>query len=347
MLRHHEGDPDFDSLYQIRGQTERVASTISHLLAFSRRQTMRRQVTQLSETLDEMRFMLNTYITERVTFRAHHDRDLGLVRIDRGEFGRVIMNLTVNACDAMKGGGTLTVTTRNVAPDEVASFGYDPIPKADFVLIEIGDTGSGISKADLGSIFEPFFTTKPTGKGTGLGLATVYGIIKQMEGYIYCVSELGKGTTFQIFLPRYFGAMEAEVDTTKTDAAVPRDLSGTGRVLLVEDEDSVRSFAVRALELRGYTVTQAASGQEALDVIEENPEAIDLIVSDVVMPEMTGPEMMRTVRAIRPEMKFIFISGYAEDAFREEMMDGEEFFFLAKPFSLKDLAVKVKKAFQH
>ncbi len=346
MLRHHEGDPDFDHLYQIQGQTVRAASTISGLLAFSRRQTMRRQVTQLSETLDEMRFMLNPYITERITFKSHHDRDLGLVRIDRGEFQRVIMNLAVNASDAMKGGGTLTVSTRNIAPDDVAGFGYDPIPKSDFVLIEVADTGSGISKADLGSIFEPFFTTKGTGKGTGLGLSTVYGIIKQMEGFIYCVSELGKGTTFQIFLPRYFGPAEAEIDTTKTDAAVPRDLSGTGRVLLVEDEDSVRSFAVRALELRGYTVTAAASGQEALEVIEENPDAIDLIVSDVVMPEMTGPEMMRTVRAIRPKMKFIFISGYAEDAFREDMIEGEEFHFLAKPFSLKDLAVKVKKAFQ-
>ena len=346
MLRHHEGDPDFDSLYQIRGQTERAASTISHLLAFSRRQTMQRQVTQLAETLDEMRFMLNPFITERITFHSHHARDLGLVRIDRGEFQRVIMNLAVNACDAMQNGGTLTMRTRNLAPKDVAKFGYDPIPEADWVLIEITDSGTGISKADLDSIFEPFFTTKPTGKGTGLGLSTVYGIIKQMEGFIYCESEVGKGTTFRIFLPRYFGSVEAEADTTKKDAATPRDLSGTGRILLVEDEDSVRSFAVRALELRGYTVTAAASGQEAIEIVEENPGAIDLIVSDVVMPEMTGPEMMREVLKMRPEIRFIFISGYAEDAFREEMVGNEKFHFLAKPFSLKDLAVKVKKVFQ-
>lgn len=346
MLRHHEGDPDFDHLYQIQGQTVRAASTISQLLAFSRRQTMRRQVTQLAETLDEMRFLLKPYITERITFRSHHARDLGLVRIDRSEFHRVIMNLAVNACDAMQGGGTLMVTTKNVAPEDVGSYGYDPIPKADWVMIEVSDTGTGISKADHQSIFEPFFTTKATGKGTGLGLATVYGIIKQMEGFIYCESELGKGTTFRIFLPRYHGAIEVEADTTKRDAATPRDLSGTGRVLLVEDEDSVRSFAVRALELRGYTVTAASSGQEAIEIVGENPEAIDLVVSDVVMPEMTGPEMMREVRKLRPEIGFIFISGYAEDAFREEMMDDEQFHFLAKPFSLKDLAVKVKKAFQ-
>ena len=345
MLRHHEGDPDFDHLYQIQGQTVRAASTISHLLAFSRRQTMRRQVTQLAETLDEMRFMLKPYVTERITFRSHHARDLGRVRIDRNEFHRVIMNLAVNACDAMQGGGTLMVTTRNVEPHEVAGFGYDPIPAAQWVMVEMSDTGTGISKADQESIFEPFFTTKATGKGTGLGLSTVYGIIKQMEGFIYCESELGKGTTFRIFLPRYHGPVEVEADTTKRDAATPRDLSGTGRVLLVEDEDSVRSFAVRALELRGYSVTAASSGQEAIDVVNENPEAIDLIVSDVVMPEMTGPEMMRVVRKMRPEIGFIFISGYAEDAFREEMMDDEQFHFLAKPFSLKDLAVKVKKAF--
>ena len=345
MLRHHEGDPDFDHLYQIQGQTVRAASTISQLLAFSRRQTMRRQVTQLTETLDEMRFLLKPYITERITFRSHHARDLGLVRIDRSEFHRVIMNLAVNACDAMQSGGTLMVTTRNVAPEDVAGYGYDPIPKGDWVMIEVADTGTGISKADHESIFEPFFTTKATGKGTGLGLATVYGIIKQMEGFIYCESELGKGTTFRIFLPRYHGAIEAEADTTKRDAATPRDLSGTGRVLLVEDEDSVRSFAVRALELRGYTVTAASSGQEAIEIVTENPEAIDLVVSDVVMPEMTGPEMMREVRKLRPEIGFIFISGYAEDAFREEMMDDEKFGFLPKPFSLKDLAIKVKKAF--
>ena len=345
MLRHHEGDPDFDHLYQIQGQTTRAASTISQLLAFSRRQTMRRQVTQLSETLDEMRFMLKPYVTERITFRSHHARDLGLVRIDRSEFHRVIMNLAVNACDAMQGGGTLMVTTKNIEPEDVAGYGYEPIPAAQWVMVEMTDTGTGISRADQENIFEPFFTTKATGKGTGLGLSTVYGIIKQMEGFIYCESELGKGTTFRIFLPRYHGAIEAEADTTKRDAITPRDLSGTGRVLLVEDEDSVRSFAVRALELRGYTVTAASSGQEAIDVVTDNPEAIDLIVSDVVMPEMTGPEMMRVVRKMRPEIGFIFISGYAEDAFREEMMDDEQFLFLPKPFSLKDLAVKVKKAF--
>jgi two-component system cell cycle sensor histidine kinase/response regulator CckA len=256
------------------------------------------------------------------------------------------MNLVVNASDAMKNGGTLTVTTRNVEPEDVAGFGYEPIPKSHFVLTEVSDTGSGISLADQKNIFEPFFTTKGTGKGTGLGLSTVYGIIKQMEGFIYCESEIGKGTTFRIFLPRYLGPVEAAADTAKADAATPRDLTGTGSVLLVEDEDSVRSFAVRALELRGYKVLAASGGEEALEIVKEDPDAIDLVVSDVIMPGMTGPEMMREVRELREDVLFIFISGYAEDAFRDEMLEDENFRFLAKPFSLNDLATKVKEALE-
>ncbi len=346
MLRHHEGDPDFDHLNQIRGQTERAATVISQLLAFSRRQTLRRQVTQLSETLDEMRLMLNPLITERITFRSRHARDLGYVRIDRSEFQRVIMNLAVNACDAMESGGSLLVTTKNVDPAQASEYNHDPLPPAHYVLVEVADTGGGISASDMESIFEPFFTTKGTGKGTGLGLSTVYGIIKQMEGFIFCQSEVGVGTVFRVFLPRYFGSLEADQTPEVEKREVPRDLTGTGHVLLVEDEDSVRSFAVRALQLRGYKVTPASGGEEAVEIVKEDPDAIDLIVSDVVMPEMTGPEMMREVKKIRPNMSFIFISGYAEDAFREEMMDDEQFHFLAKPFSLKDLAVKVKQAFQ-
>ncbi len=346
MLRHHEGDPDFDHLNQIRGQTERAATVISQLLAFSRRQTLRRQVTQLAETLDEMRLMLNPLITERITFRSRHARDLGYVRIDRSEFQRVIMNLAVNACDAMESGGSLLVTTKNIDPAQASEYKHEPLPPAHYVLVEVADTGGGISASDMESIFEPFFTTKGTGKGTGLGLSTVYGIIKQMEGFIFCESEVGKGTVFRVFLPRYFGALDVDQTPELEKREIPRDLSGTGHVLLVEDEDSVRSFAVRALQLRGYQVTAASGGGEAVEIVKEDPEAIDLIVSDVVMPEMTGPEMMREVKKIRPNMGFIFISGYAEDAFREEMMDDEEFHFLAKPFSLKDLAIKVKQAFQ-
>ena len=343
MLRHFEGDPDFGHLTQIRSQTERAAEVISHLLAFSRRQTMRKEVTRLAETLDEIRFMLNPLMTERIDVRTQHDPDLHPVRIDRSEFQRVVMNLALNAGDAMPNGGALSIRTRNIGADEVRSRNHKGIVPAEYVLIEVEDTGTGISDDDLEQIFEPFFTTKGVGKGTGLGLSTVYGIVKQMDGFVYCSSTRGKGTTFQIYLPPYSGPAEVVKPVKTPDKAAPVDLSGTGRVLLVEDEEAVRSFATKALELRGYSVIAAASGEEALEAVREAPKSIDLIVSDVVMPEMTGPEMMRKVREISPDVRFIFISGYAEDAFRDEMMEGETFEFLAKPFSLKDLAVKVKE----
>ena len=348
MLRHHEGDPDFEYLTQIRAQTERAAEFISQLLAYSRRQTMRREITQLTDTLDDMRLMLRHLTTERVEFKVQHTRDLGLVRIDRSEFQRVIMNLGVNAGHAMPEGGELTMRTSNVAPDDPIIDNYDVMAPNAYVQIEISDTGSGIAPENLEKIFEPFFTTKGQGQGTGLGLSTVYGIIKQMNGFIFCESELGKGTTFRIFLPRYEGKSPSEepVVAKKASTTKPKDLSGTGCVLLVEDEEAVRSFAVRALELRGYKVLDAPGGEEALEIVMENLDEIDLIVSDVIMPGMTGPEMMRKVRELRSDVTFIFISGYAEDAFREEMLEDENFRFLAKPFSLNDLAVKVKEALE-
>ncbi len=347
MLRHHEGDPDFEYLNQIRSQTERAAEVISQLLAYSRRQTMRREITQLTDTLDDMKFMLSHLTTERVTFKVQHARDLGLVRIDRSEFQRVIMNLAVNAGHAMPEGGNLEMRTSNVAADDPIIEAYDVMTPGAYVQIEISDTGSGISQENLEKIFEPFFTTKGQGQGTGLGLSTVYGIIKQMNGFIFCESESGVGTKFRIFLPRFEGKIpnEEPVVAKKAPSKKPRDLTGTGCVLLVEDEDAVRSFAVRALELRGYKVLAAAGGEEALEIVMEDPDAIDLIVSDVIMPGMTGPDMMRKVREVRQDILFIFISGYAEDAFREEMLEDENFRFLPKPFSLNDLAVKVKEAF--
>ena len=348
MLRHHEGDPDFEYLNQIRSQTGRAAAVISQLLAYSRRQTMRREITQLTDTLDDMQFMLKHLTTERVKFRVQHARELGLVRIDRSEFQRVIVNLAVNASHAMPGGGDIIMRTSNVDAADPLVADYDVMAPGRYVQIEVSDNGEGIAPENLGKIFEPFFTTKGQGQGTGLGLSTVYGIIKQMNGFIFCDSEVGTGTTFRIFLPRYEGTVPSEepVVAKKAPTAKPRDLSGSGCILLVEDEDAVRSFAVRALELRGYKVLAAAGGEEALEIVKEDPDAIDLVVSDVIMPGMTGPEMMREVRELRDDVLFIFISGYAEDAFRDEMLEDENFRFLAKPFSLNDLATKVKEALE-
>ena len=347
MLRHHEGDPDFEYLNQIKAQTERAAEVISQLLAYSRRQTMQTRVEELTDLLDDQRYMLKHLISERVNFQIRHARGLGLVKVDRSELQRVVMNLAVNASHAMPQGGNLTIRTGNVEADDPIIDRYDVLAPARYVMIEIEDTGEGIAPEHLPKIFEPFFTTKGPGQGTGLGLSSVYGIIKQMNGFIFCDSTVGEGTTFRIFLPRHEGDLPipaAPAAPSSAPAAPPRDLSGSGRILLVEDEDAVRSFAVRALELRGYTVTAANGGEEALELFEEDPNGFDIVVTDVIMPAMTGPELMRKVREQRSDLRFLFMSGYAEDAFREEMLEDETFRFLAKPFSLKDLAVKVKEA---
>ena len=218
----------------------------------------------------------------------------------------------------------------------------------DFVLCEVSDSGSGIPPEVLEKIFEPFFSTKEVGKGTGLGLSTVYGIIKQTGGYIYPESELGKGTTFRIYLPRYVESreeLEAAAPETQEDDK-KQDLTGSGTVLLVEDEEAVRNFAVRALSSRGYDVLEAGSGVEALEVLEAFEGTVDLVISDVVMPEMDGPTLLGKLRKRDPDLKVIFISGYAEDAFKKNLGADETFVMLPKPFSLKQLAATVKKTLE-
>jgi two-component system cell cycle sensor histidine kinase/response regulator CckA len=256
----------------------------------------------------------------------------------------VVVNLAVNARDAMPGGGTMTVRTRNLPAGEVAAFGYKPLPAVDYVLIDFEDTGTGMTPEVQAKIFEPFFTTKEVGKGTGLGLSTVYGIIKQTGAHIYCDSRVGKGTIFHIFVPRHVPAEGEKLAIAGVEPeAEIADLTGTASILLVEDEEAVRAFAARALASRGYKVHEAASGIEALEVMKEAGGKIDLVVSDVVMPELDGPSLLRELRKTRPDIKIIFISGYAEDAFKKNLPEGEDFQFLPKPFSLKQLAIAVKE----
>jgi two-component system cell cycle sensor histidine kinase/response regulator CckA len=215
----------------------------------------------------------------------------------------------------------------------------------EYVLIEVEDTGVGMPPDVLAKIFEPFFTTKDVGKGTGLGLSTVYGIVKQTGGYVLPESEVGKGTNFRIYLPRHVAApATAEPAPRPTKKAErPRDLTGAGRVLLVEDEDSVRNFAVRALKRQGYEVVEASTGREALDVLEGEDVPVDIVVSDVVMPEMDGPTLLKELRTRNPDVKVIFISGYPDDVFKKSLDPNEQFAFLAKPFTLPQLAAKVKE----
>jgi two-component system cell cycle sensor histidine kinase/response regulator CckA len=245
----------------------------------------------------------------------------------------------------MPDGGKLTVRTVNMPAQDAEKLSYKGMPAADYVRIDVADTGTGIPAEIVDKIFEPFFSTKEVGKGTGLGLSTVFGIIKQSGGFIDVDSRVGRGTLFRIYLPRHIpeeveAPEEAKVDATRKPAA---DMTGHGIILLVEDEDPVRAVNARALSARGYTVLEAASGVEAMAVIDERGASVDLVVSDVVMPEMDGPTLLRDLRKVYPDLKVIFVSGYAEDAFKKNLPDGEEFNFLPKPFSLRQLVETVKQ----
>jgi two-component system cell cycle sensor histidine kinase/response regulator CckA len=232
--------------------------------------------------------------------------------------------------------------TRNISPEDCASFNEKALVPAEYVSIDVEDNGQGIPPDVKEKIFEPFFTTKEVGKGTGLGLAMVYGIVKQTGGYVFCDSSVGKGTTFHILLPRHIPDANEEPVKKETVKAASADLTGHGTILLVEDEEAVRAFGARALTARGYTVIEAATGMDALEVVGKDPAAIDLIVSDVVMPEMDGPTMLGELRKRGITAKVIFVSGYAEEAFAKNLPEGEDFGFLPKPFSLKQLIEAVK-----
>lgn len=346
LLRHKAGDPSFADLMQIRNSGNRAARLVRHLLAFSRQQTLTPKVYPASDLIADLSEILKRLLTERIKLAHDFGRDLWPVRVDQAQFDNMIINLGVNARDAMPDGGTLTLRTRNVTEAESKEQGYSILTPGDYVLIEVADTGTGIAPENIAKIFEPFFTTKEAGHGTGLGLASVYGFVKQSGGFVFPDSELGKGTTFKIYLPRYVATPEQEKADKDADeaakAAPTRDLTGMGTILLVEDDDSVRSLTARALEMRGYEVLKASGGEEALDIVRAFDKRIHLMISDVVMPGMDGPEVARIARTIRQDMRVIFMSGYAEDSFRKQAETDGAVHFLPKPFPLQELAAKVK-----
>lgn len=352
LTSHRPSDPSFPDIMNIKQNANRAASLVRQLLAFSRKQTLRPQVLSLTDVLADLRMLLARLVGNNIKLKIDHGRDLWAVRADIGQFEQVIVNLVVNARDAMPGGGDLTIRTLNLTEAESRAHGIRELAPADYVVIEVEDTGSGITPEVMKKIFEPFFTTKGVGEGTGLGLSMVYGIIKQTGGYIYCDSEVGKGTTFRIYLPRHIAEMPvAEAPelatgvslTPSAQAAAPaQDLSGSATVLLVEDEDAVRMGGMRVLTSRGYTVHEASSGVEALEIFDELQGKIDIVVSDVVMPEMDGPTLLGELLKRQPDIKFVFVSGYAEDAFAKNLPPDAKFGFLPKPFSLKQLAATVK-----
>jgi two-component system cell cycle sensor histidine kinase/response regulator CckA len=335
--------PDYSDLMQIRQNTHRAAALVRQLLAFSRKQTLKPELLALEDVVSDTQYLLNRLIGEKITLTVEHGPDLWPVRADQQQLEQALMNLVVNARDAMPAGGTVTLATRNVTLDDHRTLERVEIPAGDYVEISVTDSGTGIEPHLLGRIFEPFFTTKARGEGTGLGLSTVYGIVKQSGGFIFAENRAEGGARFRILLPR----ARAQKGREEVQAAPPRadrrDLTGKGVVLLVEDEDPVRAFASRALKLRGYEVVEAASAEEAMDFLSDAANQVDVLVSDVVMPGLDGPSFAVEARRLRPGLRVVFVSGYAEDSFRRTEMHGD-FLFLPKPFSLTELTAKVKEA---
>src|ERR1700691_524692 len=349
---HKPTDPSFQDIMQIKQNATRAATLVRQLLAFSRRQTLRPQVLDLGDALSDLTMLLRRLIGEKVKLDLVHGRDLWPVKVDVSQFEQVIVNLAVNARDAMPDGGKLTVRTGNVTAADSAGLSFKGMPAADYVRIDRADTGTEMPAEFMNKILEPFFSTKEVGKGTGLGLSTVYGIVKQTGGFIYVDSEPGKGTSFRIFLPRHHLEKEVASDPVAASGAAkeapteakPRtDLTGQGTILLVEDEEGLRSLNARGLRSRGYSVIEASNGVEALEALEEKNGAVDLVVSDVVMPEMDGPTLLKAMRGRNPDLKIIFVSGYAEDAFEKSLPENQQFAFLPKPFTLSQLVAAVKE----
>ena len=313
---------------------ERAAALTRQLLAFSRRQMLQPKILDLNALVTDMRNLLCRLIGEDIDLVTTIDPDLERVRADAGQIGQVVMNLAVNARDAMPAGGKLTIRASNVTiPEEYCKPGSEA-RAGRFVCLSIEDKGTGIEKALLGRIFDPFFTTKGPGVGTGLGLSTVYGIVKQHEGWVEVESEIRRGTTFRIYLPAVSELPEADVERK----ALGEELRGSGeRILLVEDEEEVRRLGARILSENGYSVVEAADAEEALGAFEKEGRSFDLVFSDVVLPDRSGPELVDRILSLKPELKVLFTSGYADHKSQWPVIQGEGFPFLQKPYSPLDL----------
>lgn len=340
LMRHTPGDSDYDDIQQIKSNSNRAASLTRQLLAFSRQQTLRPQVLQLPDIVADVSSLLKRLLGEKVRLTVTHGRNLGAVRADPGQLEQVIVNLAVNARDAMPAGGTLSIQTYAVSAAQVRELKLAVLPPADYTALRVSDTGTGIPPDILGKIFEPFFTTKELGKGTGLGLSTVYGIVKQSGGYIFAESDPGRGASFVVYLPIHVGGADEVVASGIKTAPPTRESWGTGTILLVEDEDMVRAVAERALSRQGYTVITACDGEQGLEMLAANAQ-IDLLLSDVVMPNMDGPTMVGQARAARPDLPVLFMSGYAEEQLRKSI-DIANVGFLPKPFSVAQLMEAVR-----
>ena len=372
LQRHGIGDPSFADLNQIRNNAHRAANLVRQLLAFSRKQPLKPRHIDVTESIVDLNYLLKRTIGEQIKLEFNHGTDLGYIRVDPVQFSQVIVNLVVNAKDAMNGKGVLKISTRAEKLTEPYQFGADTVAPGEFVVISVTDTGCGIEENNLSRIFEPFFSTKQNvvGSGTGLGLATVYGIIRQTEGFIKVDSVVGKGTTFSIYLPRFDVKSDEEenvvedanseqppiltssidsksqkivlgMNVLKLDRSIkPLDNPQDIKILFVEDEDSVRAFGVRALKKKGFNVEQSNCAESAIELLDKGIK-FDLLITDMVMPGLNGAELAKETKKRLPEIKIILASGYSEEIARRELSGSDDFEFIAKPYSLGDLTQKV------
>ena len=351
LARHSVGDPSHEGLIEIRQTSVRAADLVRKLLTHARKQTVQRQALELGELISEIEVLLRRVLREDVRLETDYGRNLPLVRADKSELETAVMNLAVNARDAVRaqGGGVVNIRTARLSFAEAKRLGYadDQAGPGEVAMIEVSDNGPGIPPEVMKNIFVPFFTTKAVGEGTGLGLATVYGVVKQADGMIYVESPPGKGATFRIFLPVYIPPdVVAPAPVPVVQRPVARDLSGAGRILFVEDEDAVRTVAARLLRARGYEVIEACDGEEALLLAEEHAGSIDLMISDVIMPGIDGPTLLKRARGYLGTAPVMFISGYAEAEFSDLLEDEPNVTFLPKPIDIKTLAERVKQQLQ-
>lgn len=342
LQRYTPNDPSYTDVMQIKQNASRATNLVRQLLAFSRQQTLQPKVINITDTLSELSILLRRLLGATVELNLVHERDLWPVMVDPSQLEQVIINMAVNARDAMANGGTLSIRTSNIRITDLQPDGNDLLAKGEYILIEVADSGHGIAPEHIEHIFEPFFSTKEIGSGTGLGLSTAYGIVKQTGGNITVESKIDLGTTFKIYLPRYQG--DAVVESIEKET-LSGDFTGRETIMLVEDEDAVRMFSARALREKGYNVIDVNSGDKALDILNQG-QKIDLLITDVVMPKMDGPTLSKKVHHLFPNLKTIFISGYTEDTFRGSIDRSVRIHFLQKPFTLKELAAKVKTVLQ-
>jgi two-component system cell cycle sensor histidine kinase/response regulator CckA len=342
LLRHDQGDQDYGDLVQIHQNANRAAALVGQLLAFSRKQTLRPEVLDLRNTLSDLTHLLNRLVGEKITLTLTHVPVQQAIRADKRQLEQVLMNLVVNARDAMPGGGEIRIETEGLLLSEALERDRVILPPGAYVSVKVSDHGHGIPADKLQKVFEPFYTTKRTGEGTGLGLSTAYGIVKQSGGYIFVDSVVGQGTCFTLLFPGHDLAPPAFEHPSPPPIRSQTTRYGDGVVLLVEDEAPVRAFASRALRLRGYTVIEADSAEQALRTLEDPGLSVDIFVTDVIMPGMDGPSWVREALKQRPGVRVVFVSGYAEESFGDAQASIPNSVFLPKPFSLNELTETVK-----